>query len=588
MSDLGLFLLTLGLSTLAAGALAWAVGRLAETALKSPRHTVWIWRAARLAVIAPGFALALAMVAPNFAPAPAQTGVLMLELPMVQLPFEAVQPVVTAAQSAAAAAAAAWPAAGLLLLVAYGVGLAAALVRALGRRAALAGLLSTAHDAPDTLERQAAAWRERLGLRADEGELRMVDGDLSPFVTGLKPIIVMPRSLVEAPGADMALAHELMHVRRGDERDRLIGEVLTTLYWFNPFSVWIERRLAGARELACDADLLDALGASSRAVYARALTDAAPVHGEARLQCAFLTDCKGLRVRRVKAILAHAGSAKGGRLAAGFSGALVLLAAAPAAAAAWWASAEPGAALEQSAQPTATSARQDEALSTEVGEAVLAIQAETEARNFAAAIDMATQGLSGESLTAHERSVLLRQRAGAHFQSGDHPAAIEDFERAIATGALGEETRGQILLNLGQLYAFAGDYDRAIISMQGAADMGVAFTPRLSRLIAQIFVQVERFEEAKPYAEEYFASLEAPDYDDAQLTVFIYNQLGQPEEALTAFERYFLTLETPEERDLLQLVNLLNAAGRTEEAQRIWDVHGMAELAREAIEEGGR
>ena len=252
---------------MAAGALAWAAGRLAERALPSPRHTVWIWRAARLAAIAPGLALAFALFAPNLAPAPAQTGAPMFELPMVQLPLETFQPVMTAAQSAAQAAA--WPAAGLLLF-AYGIGLAAALVRALGCRAALVSLLRTAQEAPDALEHQAAGWRRRLGLGANEGALRVVDGDLSPFVTGLEPIIVMPRGLTGDAGADMALAHELMHVRRGDERDRLIGELLTTLFWFNPFSVLIERRLAGARELACDADLLDELGADSRTAYARA------------------------------------------------------------------------------------------------------------------------------------------------------------------------------------------------------------------------------------------------------------------------------------------------------------------------------
>lgn len=438
MSEFGSILLTLALASIAAGALAFAAGRLAESRLVSPRHSVWIWRAARLAMLAPGLALTLAVLAPKLTRASAQSGAELFATPLIQLPLETFQPVMSAAQSAAQAAA--WPA-GLLLLAAYGLGLTAAMVRAVGRRRALATLLRTADDAPAALERRAADWRRRLGLRADQGGLRLAEGDFSPFVTGLKPVIVMPRRLVGEPGADMALAHELMHVRRGDERDRLIGELLTTLFWFNPFSVWIERRLAGARELACDADLLDELGAPARAAYARALTDAAPIHGEARLHCAFLTDCKGLRVRRVKAILAHAPTAKGGRLAAGLAGAVVVLAAAPATASAWWATAEPGAALERSVQPTAASARRDQILSTEVGEVVAAIQAESEAENFASAIDRATQLLSGESLTAYERSVLLRLRANAEFQSGDYPAAIENFESAMATGALREEDR---------------------------------------------------------------------------------------------------------------------------------------------------
>ena len=127
----------------------------------------------------------------------------------------------------------------------------------------------------------------------------------------------------------------------------------------------------------------------------RALTDAAPIHGEARLHCAFLTDCEGLRVRRVKAILAHAPSASDGRIAAGLAGALVLPAAAPATASAWWAAAEPAATQPSTAQPTATNVGQDEALSTQVGDAVAAIQTGTLAGDFASAIDSARKRCPG-------------------------------------------------------------------------------------------------------------------------------------------------------------------------------------------------
>ena len=113
-----------------------------------------------------------------------------------------------------------------------------------------------------------------------------------------------------------------------------------------------------------------------------------------------------------------------------------------------------------------------------------------------------------------------------------------------------------MLVNAGQLYAVAGDYDRATISMQGAVDLDAASSPRLSRLIAQPFVQAERFEEAMPYAEDYYASLETPSSEDAMLISCVFDQLGRTDDALAVFEDYFTATEAPLARYLFRLHSL--------------------------------
>jgi beta-lactamase regulating signal transducer with metallopeptidase domain len=583
MSSMGSIILTLALTSLAAGGVAWMASRLAERVLSSPRHTVWIWRAARLAALAPLVGFGAALLAPRLLPRGAEAAPAMdlFAIPMLEIPFETVEPVMSAAQGAAEAAA--LPA-GVLILAAYGLGLLAALSRAAARRIALANLLRTARTAPEALQRRAADWRRRLSLSPDQGDLRMVDADLSPFVSGLKPVIVMPSSFVGEPGADMALAHELMHVRRGDERDRLIGEWLTTLFWFNPFAVMIERRLAGARELACDADLLDELGGAARQDYARALTQAAPIHGDARLHCAFLTDAKDLRVRRVKAILAYAPTQKGARVAAGLAGMAVLLAASPAAASAWWA-VEPQAA-EQTAEPSVEpdETPTDPRLSAQLADLVERINAANVAEDYAAGEAMATAALDRPDLTAYDRAVLLQLRGTARFHGGDIPGIVEDFEAAIATAGLPDATRATILVQLGQLYATLDQYERSAEYLEAGVAAGAEMVPHLARIMAQLYFQLERFEDALTYGEMYAATLEGPGHNDAMLMAAIYDRLDRPADAAAYYERYFEILEEPTTNQILTLVNFYNDAGRPDDAQRIWDEHDMAEWARQRAE----
>ncbi|MCP4657148.1 MAG: peptidoglycan DD-metalloendopeptidase family protein, partial [bacterium] len=116
-------------------------------------------------------------------------------------------------------------------------------------------------------------WREELGIRR---EVRLLGSEarVSPFTVGLvRPVIVLPRALVDHPErrlAECALAHELVHVKRWDDGWLGLQSIIQALYFFHPV-VWVScRRLNEERERICDGLVL-ARGLVPAATYARSL-----------------------------------------------------------------------------------------------------------------------------------------------------------------------------------------------------------------------------------------------------------------------------------------------------------------------------
>lgn len=355
--------IALGLSALIASLAVRVVDRLEKDREIDAASRVTIWRMARLAVLAP---IAMALVfsvfpqltasftAPEFLRSTTAS-------PIEQVgPFEvdttreapAINPEETAARPLPAGARdietglpvpgddpasapsgfeiPAWLTLLNVLMSAYLAGLLIALARFGLRRMALAGLIATSDRPQRELQSLYEQWRSRLDLESSVSRLVVVDATVTPFVTGWQPTIVLPRSLADEnqrQAAEIAVVHELVHVRRGDERDRLVGEILTVALWFNPALKAIESRLSHARELACDTEALKEIGGrAQRRAYARAMIDAARA-GLRPAPClsAFGPENKRNREMRIKAILSQSTnmSSKGFLAAAG--GALVLM-----------------------------------------------------------------------------------------------------------------------------------------------------------------------------------------------------------------------------------------------------------------------
>jgi beta-lactamase regulating signal transducer with metallopeptidase domain len=73
-----------------------------------------------------------------------------------------------------------------------------------------------------------------------------------------RPIVVLPRDASEwsLERARIVLCHELAHVRRGDWLALLTAELLRAVYWFNPLTWIVGKRLRDESERACDDEVM--------------------------------------------------------------------------------------------------------------------------------------------------------------------------------------------------------------------------------------------------------------------------------------------------------------------------------------------
>ena len=122
----------------------------------------------------------------------------------------------------------------------------------------------------------AAQFSSRLGLRRVP-DVRMTSRHLPPLVwsIGLSRRVILPSGLFarlsrEAQGT--ILAHELIHIRRGDHLVRLLELAATTIFWWHPVVWWASRQLHELEEQCCDGRVLELVPDQPR-TYAAALVD---------------------------------------------------------------------------------------------------------------------------------------------------------------------------------------------------------------------------------------------------------------------------------------------------------------------------
>ena len=206
---LGALCLGAGISVLAGG-LAWAMARTLRRG--RPDTDIALWRSARLVAVLPVFlALAIYAVPQTVTGGGALPFEPDLAGPSQPLPFDA--------GDAAAARLPALPPVPVLLLALYLAGLAISLCGAFARHLARRRMIAASRMAEREERRPLDVLAERIGVRAPE--LRIGPDSSSPLLTGWRGVILVPAALLSRPDAlRFALAHELSHFRRGDERDR--------------------------------------------------------------------------------------------------------------------------------------------------------------------------------------------------------------------------------------------------------------------------------------------------------------------------------------------------------------------------------
>lgn len=104
-------------------------------------------------------------------------------------------------------------------------------------------------------------------------EILISEKAVSPMLMGgLRPIIFIPVGFDEA-GLDLALRHELTHLKRGDIWLKLLLTAANAAHWFNPTVWYIAAQAERDIESACDERVLAKADRSCRRAYCEAILD---------------------------------------------------------------------------------------------------------------------------------------------------------------------------------------------------------------------------------------------------------------------------------------------------------------------------
>lgn len=196
------------------------------------------------------------------------------------------------------------------------------------RRTAL--IARSAHPLELPPEVSAIAERCRAAFALSAVPLLSSEQVEGPVTLGVRrPRILLPCSFLAEASAEQltaALGHEMAHIRRRDYAVHLFCEALFVPVAFHPAARWVRRRLAEAREIACDEAAVERL-LSARA-YARSLLSmAAAFAGLSRpvpTLGVHLSDADNLEVR-MKSLTDSSPRLGARRARAAFAAALLLL-----------------------------------------------------------------------------------------------------------------------------------------------------------------------------------------------------------------------------------------------------------------------
>lgn len=136
-------------------------------------------------------------------------------------------------------------------------------------------LRRSAVPAGGALEQHVSELAGRLGL-GRRLRVLVVSEPVGPAVFGLvRATIVLPRAVLACKSREQlepVLAHELLHVRRGDTFWGVVQVLVEVIWWFHPFIWWANREACRERERCCDEAVVSRLKCRP-AAYARSLLD---------------------------------------------------------------------------------------------------------------------------------------------------------------------------------------------------------------------------------------------------------------------------------------------------------------------------
>ncbi len=128
-------------------------------------------------------------------------------------------------------------------------------------------LVRTSTPAGADVDARARDLAARLALRRVPA-VRVSDRIETPLVTGLfRPVVLLPGERFTALSdrqREMALCHELAHLKRADLWLGCVPALAERLFFFHPLAHFVAREYSVAREAACDAAVVETLDAAPR------------------------------------------------------------------------------------------------------------------------------------------------------------------------------------------------------------------------------------------------------------------------------------------------------------------------------------
>lgn len=170
-------------------------------------------------------------------------------------------------------------------------------------------------------------------------------------------------------------------------------------------------------------------------------------------------------------------------------------------------------------------------MSNAIGEQVLRANEAVSEERYQEAVTI-LNAVMGQEMTPYERSIVLRIRAVSYYQLDNLPRAIDDFFAVLATNALVPDEIISIRTNLGQLLLVSERVNEGIQQLEMAIAGGAELTVGLAQMMAQAYVQAERFQDGLRYAEFFYTNKRNKTEGDFNLMQFYYNQLNRTQDEL--------------------------------------------------------
>lgn len=141
--------------------------------------------------------------------------------------------------------------------------------------------------------------RQRHHVRADVQFINHAKGD-SPFTIGFfKPIVFYDFTTPEEE-KELLLAHELVHIKRGDMFCRFASVLVVAMHWYNPLAWWFKQEMERACEYSCDEQVLQGIDNALRRKYAQILIQYETEQKGAVLEAGLSTEGKETKKRIMK------------------------------------------------------------------------------------------------------------------------------------------------------------------------------------------------------------------------------------------------------------------------------------------------